>query len=255
MTCRDPQRPDERTAKELVQLCLGGVEVCLHDDGTEPMMHDLDLRWSDGRVEAMEVTRATSAPMRHVAHQLDQQGPVLARESTRNWNVWLASGATDVGLVRAQIDHLLSLVEQAGITRFGAREARTSVAPARVCRQLGITYGWSSEPAAGGQPKIVLNLPTHAWFQQPEAVNAVVEDHAERNATKLARSGRQERHLFVLFDLGEVEAWSVLRDGEPPEAPPRLPEPVTTAWAAGHRPDGTPIVWRVHRPGRWEVLL
>jgi hypothetical protein len=56
MTCREPQRPDDQSAKQLVQVCLPEVEVCLHDDGSEPMMYDLDLRWPDGRIEALEVT-------------------------------------------------------------------------------------------------------------------------------------------------------------------------------------------------------
>jgi hypothetical protein len=48
MACRDPQRPDNQTARQLVQSCLPQVEVCLHDDGSEPMMYDLDLRWPMG---------------------------------------------------------------------------------------------------------------------------------------------------------------------------------------------------------------
>jgi hypothetical protein len=254
MSCREPQLPDDRTAKQLVQLCLPGVEVCLHDDGSQRMMCDLDLRWPDGHVEALEVTRATSAILRHVFHQIDRQGPVIARESTRDWSVWLAPATTDVRSVRAEIDHLLSLVEQAGIARFGAREERTSVAVARLCRQLGILYAFSRE-ATREQPRIVLHPPTHAWWEQPEVVNQVVEDHAQRNAAKLAQSGRKERHLFVLFDLGEVEAFTALRGSETPEAPPQLPEAVTTAWAASHRADESPVLWRVRRTGRWEVLL
>jgi hypothetical protein len=44
-------------------------------------------------------------------------------------------------------------------------------------------------------------MPVRGWWQQSEAVNAVVEDHAARNAEKLARSGKSERHLFVLMTL------------------------------------------------------
>jgi hypothetical protein len=254
MTCREPQEPDDRTAKQLVQLCLPGVEVCLHDDNSQRMMHDLDLRWPDGHVEAMEVTRATSATMRRVAKRLEQQGPVIARESTHDWRVWLARTTTDVRAVRAKIDHLLSLVEQEGIARFGMWEERTSAAVADLCQQLGVRSGYSREPTRE-QPRIVLHLPMHAWFEQPEYVNKVIEDHAQRNAAKLAQSGREERHLFVLFDLGEMEAFSALRAPETPKAPPQLPEAITTAWAAGYRADESTALWRVRRAGRWEVLL
>ena len=255
MACRDPQRPDDQTAKQLVQLCLPQVEVCLHDDGSEPMMYDLELRWPDGRVEAVEVTRATSAPMRQLHHQLGRQGGAIdATVCTRSWVAPLAAYDTDVAAVRARIDHLLSLVEQAGLTEFGEWEAHCSVAVARI-RRLGVDTGWSFVPVSG-RPRIWLELPGRVWWQQPETVNAVVEDHAARNAEKLARSGRAERHLFVLLDSGQEEAWSVMLDGEPPEASPQLPEAVTTAWVATTRADGNPTVWRVdRRADRWEVLL
>jgi len=96
MACRDPQRPDDQTAKQLLQLCLPEVEVCLHDDNSEDMMYDLDLRWPDGRVEAVEVTRATSEPMRKLHHRIARRGRRLdAVESTRNWVVRL--GPAPVG--------------------------------------------------------------------------------------------------------------------------------------------------------------
>jgi hypothetical protein len=229
MACRDTQRPDDQTAKQLVQSCLPEVEVCLHDDGSEPMMYDLDLRWPDGRIEALEVTKATSTSMRHLHARLRRQGMIAAAECARSWMAFLAAYDTDVAAVRARIDHLLSLVEQTGLTSFGEREERRSVAVARV-RRLGVDAAYSYPPTGDGQPRIRLELPVRAWWQQSEAVNAVVEDHAARNAGKLARSGRAERHLFVLFDSGEAEAWSVMLDGGPPDASPQLPEAVTTAW-------------------------
>jgi hypothetical protein len=253
MTCRDPQRPDDQTAKQLVQSCLPEVEVCLHDDGSEPMMYDLDLHWPDGRIEALEVTRATSASMRHLHARLRRLGTVAATECARSWVVPLAAYDTDVAAVRARIDHLLGQVEQAGLTSFSERDERRSVAVARVQR-LGVNAAYSY-PSRDGQPRIRLELPVQAWWQQPEAVNAVVEDHAARNAEKLARSGRAERHLFVLLDSGEAQAWSVMLDGGPPEAAPELPEAVTTAWVTTRRADGNPTIWRVRCAGRWQVLL
>ena len=254
MACRDPQRPDDQTAKQLLQLCLPEVEVCLHDDNSENMMYDLDLRWPDGRVEAVEVTRATSEPMRKLHHRIARRGRLDAVESTRSWVVRLAAYDTDVAAVRARIDHLLGLVEQAGLTEFGEWEARCSVAVARI-RRLGLDAACSFPPR-DGRPRIMLELPERVWWQQPETVNAVVEDHAVLNSEKLARSGRAERHLFVLLDSGQEEAWSVMLDGEPPEAPPQLPEAITTAWVTTTRADGNPTVWRVdRRADRWEVLL
>jgi hypothetical protein len=66
MACPEAQRPDDQTAKQLVRLCLPEVEVCLHDDGSEDMMYDLELRWPDGHAEAMEVTTDTAPERRQL---------------------------------------------------------------------------------------------------------------------------------------------------------------------------------------------
>jgi hypothetical protein len=147
MTCQQPQRPDDRTAKQLVQLCLREVEVCLHDDGSQPMMHDLDLRWPDGHIEAMEVTVAIDDALLRLDLRLARHGSMIpAKESTRQWTLMLASGSSEVRVVRDQADHLLCLVEQAGVTGFGWDDEHESVAAARVLCRLGVAHGVSFNP-------------------------------------------------------------------------------------------------------------
>jgi hypothetical protein len=254
MTCREPERDDERTAKRLVQLCWPEVQVCLHDDGSRPGMFDLWLCWPNQHVEAMEVTTETAPDLRQLGNRLDVQGAVIATKSSRDWFVYLEVGTTDVRNVRAKIDRLLGLVEEAGITRFGRPEEHSSVAVARVRRQLGVNYAFSRE-AAGEKPRIQLILPMHGWFIRPEVVNEAVERHAQLNAEKLSRAGHKERHLFMLIEPISKEVWSALVERQPPGTPPQLPDAITTAWAAGYRADGSPVIWKVRRTGRWEVLL
>jgi len=262
MACREPQRGDDRIAKQLVRLCLPEVEVCLHDDGSEPMMYDLDLWWPDGHVEAMEVTIAIDDDLLRLDLRLARHGSVIpARESTRDWTLALASGTTEVRAVKGKADHLLSLVERAGVTRFIARGENESVTAIRVLHRLGVAHGYSFN-ARREPPEINIVSPGTArhWIQ-PESVNKVIEDHARRNEKKLAQSGCKERHLFVLFDFTSPEGWNAfVEQGEPPEMPLRLPDAVTTVWAAWpmgrNGPfDASPVVWRVRRGGRWEVLL
>jgi hypothetical protein len=255
MACPDPQRPDDQTAKQLVRLCLPEVEVCLHDDGSEDMMYDLELRWPDGHAEVMEVTTDTAAERRQLYSAIERHGTTFdATESKRDWFVWLGSATTHIGRVRARVDRYLSLVEQEGLTSFSERQHLTSNAVATVRRDLGVNIAFSREPAHE-QPKIVLAGPWDGWWEKPEAVNHAVERHASANVEKLARSGHDERHLFVLIEEISFEASSALVARRLPEDPPQLPEAITTAWAAGYGVDGTPVVWRVRRTGRWEVLL
>jgi hypothetical protein len=54
------------------------------------MLYDLELRWPDGRVEAMEVTTDTDEVWQLVGSRLDRQGSVIAVESTYSWVVLLA---------------------------------------------------------------------------------------------------------------------------------------------------------------------
>jgi hypothetical protein len=254
MTCREPTRPDELTAKRFMRLCLPEVQVCLHDDGSQQGMHDLDLRWPDGHIEAMEVTTDTAPERRRLGNRIDRQGAVVATEATRDWFVWLQAGTTNVRHIRAEIDHHLSLVEQEGLTRFAKHDRHSSDAVANVRRALGVDVATSRE-AAHEPPRINLLPPMHWWWEKPEAVNQAVERHAPANAEKLARSGRAARHLLVLIEPISVEAWGALISGKVPDDPPQLPEAITTAWAAGYRADGGPVVWRVRRTGHWEVLL
>jgi hypothetical protein len=260
MACPEPQRGDDRIAKQLVQLCLPEVEVCLHDDGSEPMMYDLDLRWPDGHVEAMEVTIAIDDDLLRLDLRLARDGSVIpAKESTRDWTLGLASGTTEVRAVKGKADHLLSLVERAGVTRFIARDEDEPVAAVRVLHRLGVSHGFN---ARRGPPKINIVSPGTArhWIQ-PESINKVVEDHARRNEEKLAASGTDQRHLFVLFDFTSPEGWQAfMEQRQPPDLPPLLPEAITTVWTAWPMgrtlPFGSsPVVWRVRRAGRWEVLL
>lgn len=127
--------------------------------------------------------------------------------------------------------------------------------------RLGVAYGFSSE-SRGGQTEItLLGAGLKRFFVQPGSINEVVEDHARRNEQKLAMSGRNQRHLFVLFHYSSPEGWNAfMEQRKPPDLPPQLPEAITTAWVA--LPSGrtlpfgsSPVVWRVHRAGRWEVLL
>jgi hypothetical protein len=131
-------------------------------------------------------------------------------------------------------------------------------------RGLGVAHGFSFN-AGSEPPKVTLYGPAPArYFIQPEStnsINKVIEDHARRNGNKLALSGHDERHLFVLFDFTSPEGWNAfMEQRKPPDLPPLLPEAITTVWAAwpvGRTlPIGSsPVVWRVRRAGRWEVLL
>jgi hypothetical protein len=186
MNCQEPQRPADRAATHLVRHCLPDVEVCLHDDGSQPMMHDLDLQWPDGHTGAMEVTLAIDADLLRLDLRLARHGSVIpARETTRTWTLMLASGTTEVRAVRDKADHLLSLVERAEITMFSWRDGHQPVPAAQALHWLGVAHGISSN-ASSEPPSITLLGPGPAVYHgQPKSINAVVEDHARRNEMKL----------------------------------------------------------------------
>jgi hypothetical protein len=72
-----------------------GLQVCEHDDGSRPAMHDLDLCWPDGRMKAMEVTSGSSdavSAMKAAANDVRKPylGMVHAIKVRRSWLVTLA---------------------------------------------------------------------------------------------------------------------------------------------------------------------
>lgn len=223
-----------------------GAQVVLHDDGSAPSMYDLEIRYTDGRRGAVEVTAAEDEQLR--ADYGAIQGPRSVIEDERltgGWLVLLRSGAR-VKAARAALPDLLVRFEAAGLDDVSLyrqrKEADTWAHDA--LDSLGVT----DTRAGSVRPGMVALLPALrvAWLSSdPEDVVAFAERFAASrpdNLHKLGDSGAAERHLFMWG--GDVpQDWPSMRplglDIEAlPSRAPQLPPEITDVWVAaqGERP-------------------
>jgi len=233
-------------------------------------MHDLDLRWPDGRIEAMEVTSAASSAvsaMKAAANDLRKPylGKVEAVKVRRCWLVTLAPRQNSKAVrphlakVHRQLDERLAELEAQGMWAFHRWSTSRQSNAGQALSDLGVVaaFGIPADP----DPGIFLAPPHPAELEPVPArlLNDEIEANARANADKLGRSGCSERHLFVWVDdlhpLWTVfesmlleEGWDLL----PPTAP-NLPPEVTTAWAATEMFDT--VVWQVQPPALWEEIF
>jgi hypothetical protein len=270
MDCRQPRREEERRVKELLEVIYPGLQVCEHEDGTRDKMHDLDLCWPDGRIEAMEVTSAASgevSAMRAAARDLlnPQFAMVQAVKVSQTWVVALGAKPhwkdvrPHLEEIHRNLDVRLAELEAEGTSSLHPWQMKPWSKAGQALRDLGVVTAVALP--ANPDPLIFLQ-PPHPEELEPAVANLLnheIEANAKANADKLGLSGRNERHLFVWIDrihpLWTVfesmlleEGWDLL-----PLETPNLPPEVTTAWAATEVFDT--VVWRVHRSMQWEEVF
>jgi hypothetical protein len=270
MECRQPTREEEHRVKELLEAIYPGLQVCQYEDGSRGRMHDLDLCWPDGRIEAMEVTSAASgevSAMKAAANDLlkPQFAMVQAVKVSQTWIVALAAKPNwrdvrpHLEEVHRQLDERLADLEAEETSFVNSWQRKPWSKAEQALRNLGVVTAIALP--ADPDPLIFLQ-PPHPDELEPAAtslLNHEIETNARANAEKLGQSGREERHLFVWIDrIHPVwtvfqsvlleEGWDLL-----PLETPNLPPEVTTAWAATEVFDT--VVWRVQRSMQWEEVF
>ncbi len=275
MECRPPRREDERRVKRLIEELFPGLQACSYDDNTGDGKYDLELRWPDGRIEAMEVTSAANqevSAIKAAAHDLRKPRFMVTAVRVRyHWSIELAA-QQHFKQVRPQLAELGRHLDE----RLAEREAEPTFnllhdqmahqsKAVEALRALGVVTAIAlpADPDPGisllppGPPEPDEFEPTSA-----NLLNDVIEieAHAKDNVSKLGRSGRSERHLWVwvddlhpawqVFDSTTLldDTWDLL-----PQAIPVLPPEVTTAWAATEK--YATVVWQVRPPEPWQEVF
>jgi hypothetical protein len=245
---------------------LGGGAVWRRRDvpGGPPGLHDHDLEFDDGHVEALEVCAFTEEDAEAQRDAL--QGTKL-RESQRLSRYWLV-GIPDRGLdLRALRDGSflsraeahLAVYEAHGRFEFdqadpwklmfelGRDHPLVEAANALAC--MGIQHSASLPPPSGVSPSIELQVTTGGHVD-PESVNRAVEDRATEpgNLAKLrAATHATARHIFVPIYFGApMTFWAV--EHVVLSCTPTLPPEVTRTWVLG----GANGVLYVEPPGDWQ---
>lgn len=231
------------------------VPVWLHDDGSADGLYDLQIRYPDGRVGAVEVTAAEDPDLVERQSVLSNGRAVLRVAGLRyGWLVVLNDGAR-VKTAQARLPQLLRRLEAVGRTEASVFSAgdlddeELPWLPAHLVDAQVQTTKVIDAPAG----TIAIIGPMRAAFlsRDPEDVVTFVEQFIESRPTdiaKLRRADADERHLFIWggeFSIGWVPLRALQLDvSDLPVRAPGLPPEITHVWLA---PEAVPpsriVMW------------
>lgn len=242
---REPNEEDWVAA--CIEAAFPGVTVRLHDDGTRPGMHDLDLIRDDGSIfGACEVTAAADSASIELWNIVNGNGRWIEPNLAGGWMLVL-SPRTRARRLLKEMPQLLQRLE-ADRKDASARD-RLEALGVLEASQSGTDFPGSvyftveraPEFTGGAVPDTGDEL--LAWFE-----DWVTHSEHEHNLEKLRRSGRSERHLFVLlpgFTTAPFTASDPLmrHDGPLPSLAPTLPTGLTHVWLMSTWTTGAIFHW------------
>lgn len=257
-------RGEEQWALELIARELG-LPVTQHDDGSRPGMHDLDILNVEGDVVgAVEVVAAADAASIELWNVVNGGDRWIADRLTGGWSITLEPTARARRL-KAELPVLLEEFERSGVTEASGEEwSRRGARHDSRLTDLRIVHAWQGGTDLQGSIYLTIEQPAERVggfvSAAPQAVSpwltSFLGDQARRDVLdKLARSGREERHAFIILPtfstapFGAVELLLQGMGGDIPTAPPSLPVEVThvwlvSMWATGSGLRLTPNGWQ-----------
>lgn len=221
-------------------------------------VHDFDLEFEDGAIEALEVCTFTDSTVREQWQILDQLDEV-ASQLTSTWTLSVVRAARVKRLPKKAEPHLAALERHRQSTfdagdhyRLAMSGAQTElVAASAALIGLGVRDGVRAPEIVGGAARVVIAAGT-GGVATSDVVSRVVQNVASKRDNRLklqaAREARR-RHILVPIDPSAGAVWSAARC-VPTGEPPRLPASVTVAWVIGA--NGRTL--RVEQPGSWEAV-
>lgn len=257
-------RPEEEWARQLIARALGRP-VEQHDDGSKPGMHDLDVIQEADR-SAVEVTMAADAESTEVWNIMNGTGGRWQVPGIEGgWMVSITPSARAKRLI-TELPGLLGRLENEGLTGLLRRNSRQRSPLRALAESLGIVSAFKGGTSFPGSIYVTLDLPAErTGGYAAQNGNALAEwigqflgaDARADVRRKLAASGYEERHAFVIlppladapFSVTEV----LLRDDAPlPTIPPDLPKEVTHVWVVSGWSGGYGIRWTAQ--GGWVLF-
>ena len=221
----------EKTAKTVLEAVLPDARLEYRDQQSDGE-YDFELRYTDGRFAAVEVTSSVDQLQRQTfaaIHGRKKSPVIMASRCRRTWLITPMQNA-NINAIRQEVDAYLATLEAAGINEFSVFDVNESrqikeagldaifgdkvVPPCveSICDHLMLQGG--GVISSGGSPKIMLGYPTYGGAVGADcAINAgKAEAWKEDNRKKLGVAAKDERHLVVFIDVTEGLAWTALTD-------------------------------------------
>lgn len=236
-----------------------GAKLIRRDIAPAQNTRDFDLVLPDRSVEPLEVTQCADANALQTWDRIGA-GIIVAPSLKRRWEVSVPNSVSisetervpyDVRQFTQTIESALAGLEARGYATINLGRVQRDAALSRVFAtllDLRVQDGFS-RPLPEGVPGHISFQALVGGITLPALIAIGVEREANKpdNLAKLADPLQaRRRHLFVVFNGSSGSFFNAV-DRAMESRLPRLPQPITTAWAAcrGHVLVATP-------PGRWE---
>jgi hypothetical protein len=246
------QRLEERWAASLMSADLG-VPVTVHDDGRRESMYDLTIRYLDRSPGAGEVTTVTDGPSVALWKLINPPQRWCEPQLAGGWSVGLEPTAS-AKLIKRQLPGILAKLEAAGIREARPRPRRDplqlwDLGIRHLFQSPGTDFPGSIYPTLALPHEQTGGVVPHHTNALADWLSSWISDPIRAdNLRKLAASGADERHLFVIFRGFSGAPFQVadalMRDeAQPPEMDPDLPPELTHLWAVS--------LWNMGHGFRW----
>ena len=253
---RPPLRAEEEWARLTIERVLG-VPVRQHDDGTSHGMYDLNIFHTDGAVGAVEVTSDADGDSIALWKLLnDRDDRWIAPSLVGGWMVSLSPLARG----RDVLDHLptlLAKLESSSVRRVDSTYESHGVEASEEFIAMGVISAYQSGTEYPGSIYVIVEVPAERRggyvAENGDALarwsGEFLRDEARQDVLrKLATSGREERHAFLIlpgFSMAPFDVTDLLMraDFVMPSRQPDLPQAVTDLWIASTWSSGSGFRW------------
>lgn len=152
-------RDEELWVKQMVELALG-VETEVHDDGSAPSMHDLNIPYPDGPA-ALEITAAADGVSMALWKLVNKTGKRWLEPSiSGGWRVKLAVGCRATAL-KKWLPPILANLESLGLTELNEGTVALIGSSSDELRELGILNAQQSSTGTDYPGSIYCTLTTN----------------------------------------------------------------------------------------------
>jgi hypothetical protein len=236
-------RREEEWAKAMLEAELG-TSVEQHDDGSQPSLYDLSIKYANRDDGAVEVTTATHPGETAFWNvMIGRNGRWVDASLVGGWRVYLSTPGPWKTITQ-DLPTFLKALETAGETAYTLGSAHHAFDPAAT--RLGVV---KARQGATDYPGSIYPLPDveldrSASFVDPTGkpladwiTDYTGSEKCADNRAKLAASGASERHLVLIVPLAAdipAAALMVLLEDQAPAASSvvGLPSEITDVWVA-----------------------
>ena len=251
--------PRDRWDERLAIRCIGselGVEVVVHDDGSEQSMYDLIIVYPDRPPGAVEVTAAADPDAIALGRLVYDAERWIVPDIVGGWAASVRPTARWRD-IQARLPALLRAMEGQGVLRAEPEIWWQPGPYDEELEALGILHLMQSGTDFPGSVYLIIEqglertagaVPTSGrpliewlaeWFDRADKTD---------NLRKLDAAGAEERHLFLILPSFAEAPFAVTdllsRDGAPlPEDSPQLPREVSHVWVVSTWSSGSGVRW------------